>query len=97
MSTAGIHFEVTMTDGIRHEVATVVQDQVKWDMTRHKHKWPTFQEAPTLFQNFLAYVAMKRLGLYSGTWDAFQLDAAGVEVIGEDETDEDPTRPGGSE
>ena len=95
-ATPGYSLAVTMSDGTRHEATAVIADQVLYSTTRHKHKWPTMTEDPLLFQNFLAYAALKRTGLFDGSWLEFGASAAMVELDEDGDDTEDPTA-GGSE
>lgn len=88
MATTRLILDVEMVDGSVHEgVSTTLADQVLYSTTRAKHKWPTLQEDPTLFINFLAFAAMKREQRFSGTWDEFCNQCAGVGEAGNDEVD----------
>lgn len=60
---------VTLADGQEHELQTSNPDLVRWDITAHKHKWPTMREAPMMWATFIAWCAAKRLGLYAGSWE----------------------------
>ena len=91
MATTRLILDVEMVDGTVHEdVSTTLADQVLYSTTRNKHKWPTLQEDPTMFINFIAYAAMKRENRFTGTWDEFCNQCAGVGEAGADEVD--PTR-----
>lgn len=76
---------ITLSDGSTHEVEVGNPDRVRWDMTRNRQKWPTAGDAPFLMTTFMAWAAMKRLGLYEGTWEQFsETDCVGLD------TDADP-------
>lgn len=62
---------VTMLDGNTYTVKVGNPDRVRWDMTRSKHNWPSAGDAPFLMTTFMAWSALKREGLYSGTWEQF--------------------------
>ncbi|MFW0784504.1 hypothetical protein AAFP35_08265 [Gordonia sp. CPCC 206044] len=77
-----------MTDGsVYNDVKTTLADQVEYSKTRQKHNWPSIQDDPSLFINFLAYAAAKRLGYFGGTWDEFCNQCAAVGEAGEEELD----------
>ncbi len=70
------------------EVTITNPDRVRWDMTRSKHNWPTFNDAPFLGTTFLAWAALRREGIYTGTFEDFRdRDAVDVQSY-EDTTDE---------
>lgn len=82
-----IKVNVLMVDGTEHkDVPTILADQVAFSTTRQRHKWPTMEEDPLLFGSFVAFCAMKRLGLFTGSWTEFTEQCAQVSV---DEDDED--------
>lgn len=67
-------------------------DRVRWDMTRQKHKWPAFDEAAFLGSTFLAWAALRREGIYGGTFEQFRdHDALEVETFDPDEDTEGDT------
>jgi hypothetical protein len=80
------------------EVQCANPDLVLWDMTRTRHKWPKFDEAPFLWLTFISWAGAKRLGLIGADytfdqWKASVLDVGQVEDDAEDETGS-PTQPG---
>lgn len=92
MATARITLDIEMLDGTTYEgVRTVLKDQVSYSTTRAKHGWPTMQDDPTLFINFIAYSALKREGKFSGTWDEFCETCAGVGDASGDDDVVDPS------
>jgi len=64
---------VVMADGAEWEVQPIGPDQILWERTAVKHKWPDFQQTPVTWQTFLAWAASRREGLIppSLTWEAF--------------------------
>ncbi|QFG13042.1 tail assembly chaperone [Gordonia phage Schiebs] len=85
-------FNIDMTDGTEHRnVAATIADQVAFSTTRARHKWPTMQDDPLLFQNFLAFSALRRTGAFAGGWDDFAAQALAVELV--EAADVDPTVP----
>ena len=98
---------VVLDDPQRGAVEVVVQadnrDLVRWDVTRKAKNWPEFQEAPFLWQTFLAWSVMQREGHTSLKLDAFLDTCAEAAVVGKagdevdpegDDATEGPTRPG---
>lgn len=88
---------VTLADSTTHEVDVTNPDRVRWDMTAAKHKWPAFTDAPFLGLTFLAWAALRRLGLYAGNWETFSdTDCIDVEAekAEDGEGEPDPTRTG---
>lgn len=53
---------VIYTDGHDEIVETENPDMVFFDIERAKRKWPTFQDAPMLWVNYLAYSKLHRTG-----------------------------------
>jgi len=56
------YIRVTMADGKTYDVQTENPDMVMFDLERAKRKWPTLQDAPFLWLNYLAYSKLKRSG-----------------------------------
>ncbi|MCT1804382.1 hypothetical protein M3B20_01355 [Corynebacterium sanguinis] len=74
-----ISLDVLMADGTEHkDVKAILADQVAYSMTRQRHKWPTMEEDPLLFGSFVAYKALTRLNLFTGSWDEFTQQCAQV-------------------
>jgi hypothetical protein len=63
------------------EVQTANPDLVLWDMTRGRHKWPKFDEAPFLWLTFIAWAAAKRTGAVDLTWEGWQAEVADAEAL----------------
>lgn len=84
---------VLMTDGTEHTVKLAIADQLQWSRTSRTRKWDTGDEL--LATIFMAWHALKRSGAYTGTWEAFENDAAWVAEDSEDdgETPEPEDRP----
>jgi hypothetical protein len=82
---------VTRGDGSQLDLQTTNADLVLWDMTRTKHKWPKFDEAPFLWLTFLAWAAARRTGhITDTTWEAWLADTVDVAA---QEDDDDTGRP----
>jgi hypothetical protein len=56
------HLRVRYADGREITVKTDNPDMVYWDLERAKRKWPTGQDAPMLWINYLAYSKLHRSG-----------------------------------
>lgn len=82
-----INVTVTIKGNDPVDVTIINPDRIKWDMTRPKQKWPSFEDAPFLGTTFLAWAAMRREGLYTNTFENFQNDA--IEVESWDDSDND--------
>lgn len=86
----GMTVDVLMVDGTEHkDVQIILADQVGFSQTRHRHKWPSMEQDQLLAVNFMAFLAMKRQGLFEGNWDAFTEQTALVFM--EDGEEIDPT------
>lgn len=101
---------VVLDDPQHGAIEVVVQadnrDLVRWDITRRTKNWPEFQEAPFLWQTFLAWSVLQREGQTSLKLDAFLDTCAEAAVVGKagdvlDDTDTEsddatvgPTPPG---
>lgn len=81
---------VTLKDNPEPIEAEIINpDRVRWDMTAHKHKWPSFQEAPFLGMTFLAWASLRRTDRYAGTFEQFRdEDCYNLEYEDEDEGSE---------
>jgi len=84
MKRLNIHVE--MENGDVFDVVTRTTDYLLYETTAKKHKWGGVGENPAMWEAFLAWAAVRRLGKYSGTWEAFQKDVDMVEATPE-ETD----------
>jgi hypothetical protein len=81
------------------EVQTANPDLVLWDMTRVKHRWPKFDEAPFLWLTFISWAAARRTGAIEPAytferWRDEVLDVADVSVRDDDTELGSPTGPG---
>lgn len=91
---------VTMADGGQFDVTATNADLVAYDLSRVPRKWPLPNDAPMLYQTFIAWKACTREALVDPkmTWETFVRDAVQVTTTrgdGEADTaDVDPTRPG---
>jgi hypothetical protein len=101
---------VVMADDAEWQVQPIGPDQIRFELTASKHKWPPFTDTPVLWQTFLAWTASRREGLLptSVTWEEFRdtghryVQAAPTDDEQDQADDEDglgpddvrPTRPG---
>jgi hypothetical protein len=95
ISLPGQRFTITFTDGRAHTVRLMQRDYIAWDKTTARQKWGSAQDAPFLFQTFVAYAAAKRLELLErGTsFDAFCDAIADVSPARDDDGEDGVTRP----
>jgi hypothetical protein len=98
LSTPRLH--VVMVDGAEHDVQALNVDLVAWDRDRAKHKWPSPQDAPFVWLNYLAWHVLTREGTVP-TMSLREFEAAAAEVSSgatDDDADEadavDPTNTG---
>jgi hypothetical protein len=80
---------VTLEDGdnlSEYVVQTDNRDNVAWDMTRGRKKWPQFNEAPFLWLTFLAWSAMRRGGDTSLSVDDFLERCVSAQAVKQDGT-----------
>jgi hypothetical protein len=91
---------VELVDGTIHEDVRITNpDLLRYRETAQKHGWPALVvkgETGTVphldyEETFTAWAALRRLGLYAGTWETFK-DTDCVAIATETE-DVDPTRP----
>lgn len=71
-------------------VQTANPDLLLWDMTRGKHKWPKFDEAPTKWLTFISWAGARRAGLIDQglTYEAWEADCLEAMPPDEDEDNE---------
>lgn len=90
---------VLMEDGTEHyAVKTNLRDQQVYSDMRARHRWAAPNEDGTLMARVLAYSAMRRAGLFQGTYDQFLDATTSVEEVTDEDgepvrEDVDPTRP----
>lgn len=90
------HLQATLADGRILDLHTVVADQIAYEQTRHRRKWPLISEGGVvMWWTFLAWTAATRLGDYDDTYDAWQLQLVDVDDLDTDDDDDaatvDPT------
>lgn len=91
---------IELADGTVHTGIRIINpDLLRYGETAQKHRWPSMtvkNEVGTVphldyEDTFLAWAALRRLELYSDTWEAFKdQDCVAVSIEIEDV---DPTRP----
>lgn len=74
------------------EVVVHNRSLIAWDESRGKRKWPTTQEAPSLWATFILWHHLNRTGQYPGDFNRFQDECEAVDVD-DDEVPVDPTQP----
>lgn len=85
-----LNVTVTIKGADPVDVPVINPDRIRWDMTRAKQKWPSFEEAPFLGTTFLAWSAMKREGLYNDTFENFRdRDAIDIQSFDDEDNDDD--------
>lgn len=96
MAIQKMHLDIEMADGTVHtDIVPNLADQMLYSKTRAQHKWAPMAEDPMLFINFLAFAALRRLGLFtSGGFEKFCDEAVAVGESGDFEGMDtvDPTR-----
>ncbi|KAA0925956.1 hypothetical protein [Rhodococcus sp. ANT_H53B] len=86
MAIQRLILDIEMEDGTEHlGIKTNLADQAKFAKSRSVHKWPSVQEDPITFINFLAFAALSRLGKFEGGFDKFCNEAGAVQEAGQEE------------
>lgn len=63
MSLQRVNFTVELSNGETHDITIANASFVAWDRTRSARKWPTVEEAPSLWMTFISWHHMKAAGL----------------------------------
>ena len=86
---------VIMLDGSEHVVQAINVDMVAWDRDRAKHQWPSPQDAPFIWLNYLAWHVLTKTQklLPAMTLREFEEAAAEVSARGPDEGDDEGVDP----
>lgn len=74
-------FAYELSDGTAGEVTVQNRSLIAWDETRGMRKWPGADQAPMLWQSFLAWHALSRIGEYKGDFDAFKEDCEALDML----------------
>ncbi len=86
MKKLNVHVE--MENGDVFDVSTKTADYLLYEETAKRHKWGGISDNPAKWEAFLAWAALRRLGKYVGTWEAFKAE---VDMIEAKQEDVDPT------
>lgn len=90
------HLRAELDDGRVLDVTTIVADQLAYETTRHRRKWPMITEGGVVtWWSFLAWAAASRLGEYAGKYEEWTAALVDVEDLDPDVEGEpvDPTPP----
>lgn len=86
MAIKKVLMSVEMNDGTEHEnIRVTVPDQLQWARTARQKGWDPQDQITAGY--FMVWHALKRLGLYTGTWEKFSTEDA----VAVDETDDETT------
>lgn len=88
-------FRVTLNDGTSYEIMTNNADQIAYETTRARRKWPQITEGGVVtWWTFLAWRASSRANLTDASYEAWQDLVADIDNISPDDDDSaDPTLP----
>jgi len=88
-------YRLWMADDTEHEVRITNADMVAFDRERARHRsWPSLEEAPFLFANYVCWRAATRMEILNLTLSEFEEEVVQLEAINDDEdNDVDPTPP----
>lgn len=99
LSTPRLH--VVMLDGAEHDVQAINIDMVSWDRERAKHNWPSPQDAPFVWLNYLAWHVLTKTQKLLPAMTLREFEEAAAEVSSgqpddavEDGAGVDPTKTG---
>lgn len=72
------------------------RDMVRWDRARAAKGWPALSDAPLLFQTFLAWAAIRRLGsdIHTGDYESFETRCVEITAV---DADGNEIKPGQAE
>lgn len=87
MKKLDIHIE--MDNGDVFDVTTKTADYLLFEVTANKHKWGGISDNPARWEAFLGWAALRRMGKYGGTWEAFQKE---VDMVEGKQQEVDPTQ-----
>lgn len=88
-------FRITMTDGVSYEVMTNNSDQIAYEQTRARRKWPQITEGGVVtWWTFIAWRASSREKLTEASYEAWSDLVADIDnITPEDDDGADPTPP----
>lgn len=95
-----IILDYELADGSTGRERILNRSLIAWDETRAKRQWPTSQDAPSLWQTFILWHALKLTGQYAGEFAAFKdTDLAQLDLYEpeDDESEIPPTQTIGHE
>jgi len=80
------YVRVTYADGTSADVQTENPDMVFFDFERARRKWPSFQDAPFIWLNYLAYSKLKRSKLIDSkvSFEDWVITTVAVDNLDED-------------
>ena len=84
-----LNIKIAMDNGDEFEVQTKTADYLLYEQTAKRHKWGGVSDNPALWEAFLAWASARRVGKFSGTWEAFQKE---VDIVEASPEDVDPTK-----
>jgi len=95
------HLRVELDDGRELDLTTTNDDQITYEETRARRKWPQITEGGiTTWWTFLAYMAARRTGQVEPTtkWEDWRQMCVDITNLDDEDDDEDaelgdPTRP----
>jgi hypothetical protein len=87
-------FRVELDDGTVFDVQSVNADQLAYEDTRLRRKWPLITEGGIQrWHTFLAWSAARRASLYADPFERFTDAAVDVECTDDDEVNGEPVDP----
>lgn len=89
MKKLDLHIE--MNDGTKFDVQSKTSDYLLFESTAKRHKWGGISDNPAKWEAFIAWAALKRLGLTELTWEDFVDE---VDMVEGRSDDADPTPVG---
>ena len=84
-----LNINIVMENGDVYDVTTKTADYLLFETTAKRHKWGGVSDNPALWEAYLGWAALRRVGKFSGTWEAFTKEVDMVEATPEDV---DPTK-----
>lgn len=87
--------ELATPDGtvVHDQVRVIYADRLQYEKSAKARNW-NVQASPMFGAGFLAWAALTRLGLYSGTWEEFLDQVVDVTLAEPEDGEADPTRAG---
>lgn len=89
-----IVLDYELADGTTDRIRILNRSLIAWDETRGKRKWPSSEDAPTMWQTFVLWHALKMSGKYEGSFDQFKdVDLIQSEMQDQDDVAEEDEVP----